>query len=339
MPELSIIVPVYNKEAYLDECLESILQQTFSDFELILVNDGSTDDSYAKCCEYQKRDSRIVLLTQENLGVSAARNAGLISAAGKFIGFIDSDDSIEPDMYQLLIHNAKTHGADISGCMIRVIYRHKNICAPEDSQVKILNHDEALCAFLRREIEVTANNKVYKREIVESLRFDGRINEDILFGCKAFLAAQTTVFANAAKYNYIKRENSVSLEKFSVKYMESIDVSAKMVELIAGKDTSCVEEGKAWDIVANLSMLNLILLTGPEKFTDHYGKVVKNLKRYSGFIRDSPRIRKKHKFAYLMFCASPKLYRLALYSYGRISTDLKLLQGLLTSKITLNDLD
>ena len=102
MPEISIIVPVYNAENYLDNCIKSILNQTFEDFELILVNDGSTDKSSHICNYYKKIDSRIKLINKKNGGVSSARNKGLEVAIGKYIGFVDSDDYIHPKMYETL---------------------------------------------------------------------------------------------------------------------------------------------------------------------------------------------------------------------------------------------
>ena len=122
MAVLSIIIPVYNKEQYIDGCLTSILNQTFTDFELILVDDGSTDGSAAVCRRFADADHRISLITKPNGGVSSARNTGLSKADGKYIGFIDSDDAIEPDMYELLIRNAEQYQADVSICRLKTIF-------------------------------------------------------------------------------------------------------------------------------------------------------------------------------------------------------------------------
>src|SRR5689334_18976624 len=119
MAYLSIIVPVYNKENYIDECIESILRQSFTDFELIIINDGSTDGSALKCKKYAAKDSRVVVIDQPNAGVSSARNRGLSLAKGTYTGFVDGDDSIDSDMYELLVKNARTFDADFSACRIR----------------------------------------------------------------------------------------------------------------------------------------------------------------------------------------------------------------------------
>ena len=116
MPELSIIVPVYKVEPYLPKCIDSILAQTFSDFELILIDDGSPDRCGEICDEYAARDDRVVVIHRENRGVSAARNAGLDAARGEYIGFVDSDDWIEPEMYQTLVIAAMDRNASLTAC-------------------------------------------------------------------------------------------------------------------------------------------------------------------------------------------------------------------------------
>lgn len=121
-PEISVIVPVYNSGKYLRECIDSILAQTFSDFELILIDDGSTDDSPAICDEYAARDHRIHVIHQPNSGVSAARNAGIEAAKGQWIMFVDSDDMIKPDMVQTLLDEAERTDADIVTCDFEFLY-------------------------------------------------------------------------------------------------------------------------------------------------------------------------------------------------------------------------
>ena len=116
MPKLSVIVPIYNTEKYLRDCINSILAQTFADFELILVDDGSTDGSGAICDEYCQLDGRIIVIHQNNGGVTAARKQGAEIAAGEYISFIDSDDWIEPNMYQDMLANADTYNADMVLC-------------------------------------------------------------------------------------------------------------------------------------------------------------------------------------------------------------------------------
>ena len=123
---ISIIIPVYNVSKYLDKCVKSILLQTYSNLEIILVNDGSTDGSGVLCDELKKTDKRICVIHKPNGGLSDARNAGLDIATGDYIGFVDSDDYVEPDMFQILLENAMKYDADVSGCRYAEVYEDGN---------------------------------------------------------------------------------------------------------------------------------------------------------------------------------------------------------------------
>lgn len=127
VPEISIIVPVYNVEKYLDKCVNSILNQTFQDFELILVDDGSPDNCGEMCDDYAARDKRVTVIHQVNGGLSAARNAGIEIAKGRYLGFVDSDDYIAEDMYELLYNNLKNEDADLATVGFLDVYAGKNL--------------------------------------------------------------------------------------------------------------------------------------------------------------------------------------------------------------------
>ena len=133
MCEISIIVPVYNVEKYLEKCIKSILNQTFTDFELILVNDGSTDKSGVICDNYKNIDDRIIVIHKKNEGLSSARNSGLDIAKGRYIGFVDSDDYINNDMYHKLYEALIKNNSDISICKFVKVY--------DDSEMKFSNND------------------------------------------------------------------------------------------------------------------------------------------------------------------------------------------------------
>ena len=127
MPKISIIVPVYNVEKYLEKCVRSILAQTFTDFELILVDDGSPDSSGAMCDQFAEQDQRVKVIHKENGGLSDARNAGIEIATGEYLGFVDSDDYIADDMYELLYTNIVKEDADLSICGIYDVYEGKEL--------------------------------------------------------------------------------------------------------------------------------------------------------------------------------------------------------------------
>jgi|GEM_PF-599306 len=316
MALLSIIVPVYNKENYIDDCVQAILNQTFTDFELILVNDGSTDGSGCKCEQYAQQDKRIMAINQPNGGPSAARNTGVERATGTYIGFIDSDDTIAPDMFELLVNNAVNFNADISVCRLQVIFPNGKVLKPQEQPGPVaLNHTQALDLCLQGELDRSANNKIYHAAIAKQIKWEGHIYEDILYTCKAFLLAQKTVFENVVKYNYEVRENSASMSAFNPKYLETIEVSNQMVKLVAQKDEASLLNAQVFDIVANISLLNLLLLAPQKMYEESYNRVIDTLRGYKTFIREKSGLRKKHKYACNVFFLSPRLYKWLMYTY------------------------
>lgn len=319
MAFLSIIVPVYNKEKYVDACIESILSQSFTDFELILVNDGSTDSSAIKCKQYAAVDGRILFIDQPNGGVSSARNSGLKAAKGVYTAFVDSDDTIESDMYEALIKNALSSNADISACRIRTVFPYKTHSPAESPGPVTYGRHASLLRFLNGEFDMNLNNKIYRTTIARQVLFSGRIYEDILYMCKAFLRVESTVIENLVKYNYIIRDNSVSMSKFNLAYLETVAVSAHMVKLVSGERQDIVSAAEVFDVTANISLLNLLLVVGKEQYADTYNKVVEKLKSYHHLIKSSGLIRKKHRYAYRLFSISPALYGRLMYLYCRVT--------------------
>ena len=179
-PKISVIVPVYKVEKYLDRCVESIVNQTYKNLEIILVDDGSPDNCPAICDAWANKDERIKVIHKENGGVSSARNRGIDAATGDYIGFVDSDDWIEPDMYELLADNAKKYDADISRCGYFVDWPD-HIAQVGNGGILLYEDIERRCEMLRSYHLVSALwNKIYRRELFEEERLDEslRITED-----------------------------------------------------------------------------------------------------------------------------------------------------------------
>lgn len=175
MPNLSVIVPVYKVEKYLPRCIESILSQTYSDLELILVDDGSPDNCPSICDEYMQKDSRVVVIHKENAGVSAARNDGLKIAKGKYIGFIDSDDYITPNMYEELITNLENNNCDLAIAGYDYVDESGNINrAYSSKENEILNQEQVLHHLfdINPTIRFVVWNKVFKENLIDGLLFD-----------------------------------------------------------------------------------------------------------------------------------------------------------------------
>ncbi|MED3939488.1 glycosyltransferase family 2 protein [Priestia megaterium] len=225
MPAISIIVPVYNVEEYLEKCIDSILKQTFKDFELILVNDGSTDNCGEICDKYVGKDNRVRVIHKKNGGLSDARNSGIEAAKGHYIGFVDSDDWIEPNMYEILYTLCVENGADISTCSINIWDKeNKRKCWGASNTTKIFDsriaikymYDDKLSGF-------TAWNKLYNKNVFKNIRFPkGRIYEDAAIMYKIYDNSNQIIFIDNPLYNYIYRRSSITRSSFSEKRFDVV---------------------------------------------------------------------------------------------------------------------
>ena len=216
---ISVIVPVYNLENYIERCLKSIQNQTYSNIEIIVVDDGSIDDSWNVINRIAKEDNRVIPIHKENGGVSSARMLGLANANGEWIGFVDGDDEIEEDMYEVLINNAFECNADISHCGYKMIFNDGRITSFYDTKVKkIQDNTTGVIDLLEGDlIEPGLCNKLYKKSLFEDIELDTniKINEDLLLNYYLFKNSQLSIFEDLTKYHYLIRDNSASRSKFN----------------------------------------------------------------------------------------------------------------------------
>lgn len=211
---ISIIVPIYNVEKYLKKCVNSILDQTHRNLEVILVDDGSVDNCAKISDDFSKLDSRIIVVHKKNEGLAEARNIGLKIAKGKYIGFIDSDDYIEKNMFEILYNNIIKYNADISVC--NIVEEKENgeiikVYIKEDIGIQQFNKIEALQKLARdRTITNHACNKLYKRALFESIKYPYRRKmEDMATTYKLFDLANKIVVDSSIGYHYIQRKSSI----------------------------------------------------------------------------------------------------------------------------------
>jgi len=214
--KISVIVPIYNVQDYVDACVESIRKQTYKNLEIILVDDGSTDASGEICDKYAELDNRIKVIHKENGGLSDARNAALDICTGDYIGFVDGDDTIDEDMYELLYRNAVSHDADISMCKERLVcgeqvFRQYNEHAVHKYQgfadcIKEL--------YLGAGLSISVCVKLYKRYLFENVRFlKGKTIEDGYIVCDLLRKDTRMVVQYISKYNYMQRNGSITHKK------------------------------------------------------------------------------------------------------------------------------
>lgn len=215
MEKISVIIPIYNVENYLKRCIDSVINQTYKNLEIILVDDGSKDNCGKICDEYAKVDSRIQVIHKINGGLSDARNAGLKVATGDYIYYIDSDDYIDNDMLEIMKKNLEKYNADISICGIYKECENGNYTLKRNNVIEIMNSKEALIKLNSfSSFDMAVWNKLYKKYIVDGIEFPfGKKSEDYFVMYQYFDRASNIVVIPESKYHYIQRENSISRGK------------------------------------------------------------------------------------------------------------------------------
>lgn len=216
---ISVIVPVYNVERYLSQCIDSLITQTYINLEIILVDDGSTDASGRICDQYKKRDSRIHVLHKANGGVSDARNYGLSIATGEYVGFVDSDDIIECDMYEILLKLCIKNHVKLSCTRYDVIEGKFSKSKKHKEKEMVLSSDEFLKYLILgdRNIKIATAvwSRLYHRDIVKNVEFPkGKsFGEEIVFNTKVIINAEKCIYTDKCLYHYRARNESISHSK------------------------------------------------------------------------------------------------------------------------------
>lgn len=218
-PYISVIVPVFNVQKYVQKAVESISNQTYKNLEIILVDDGSIDESGAICDRLATMDSRITVIHKKNGGLSDARNAGLNVATGELIGFVDSDDFIEPNMYEVLEKSLTSSGADISCCGRYIVHESDSAKIPYfvSSNEQVLSPQQAIEKLLTwNGCDSAAWDKLYRATLFKKHRYPvGVLHEDLNFTTKLFSESSKIVLTGVPLYNYLIRENSICNKPFS----------------------------------------------------------------------------------------------------------------------------
>lgn len=237
---VSVIVPIYNVEKYLKQCIESILNQTYKKLNIILVNDGSTDNSLKICEEYEKKDNRIEIVNKKNGGLSDARNAGIERACGEYIAFIDADDYVEENYIERLYESCKKNNTKISIAGIKNFDEQTNSNLNEYS----FENDDIKCGrdllveyYNGKSVQViVAWNKLYKKELFDNIRFNnGRIHEDEFITYKLLYDLDRISIIKECLYNYRKTPDSIINKKFNKNRLDFLKALEERVEFFSEK--------------------------------------------------------------------------------------------------------
>lgn len=228
MPEISVIVPVYKAEQYLERCVKSILEQTYQNFELILVDDGSPDSSPLLCDELAKKDSRIHVIHKENGGASSARNAGLKIAKGYWIAFADSDDWLDVNALKTLYELANKYDVSMAIGGMRVVQEYTDTCTVAKQEAAVLSRADLMSRFFRLNGEPDTHSvwgAIIRHDILDGYTFiEGKMNEDVETCYYLARNCEMAVYTDAPLYNYFKNVEGVTNSGFSKKKLDLLDI-------------------------------------------------------------------------------------------------------------------
>ena len=312
---ISIVVPVYNVEKYLRECVDSILAQTYPEFEVLLIDDGATDSSGRICDEYAERDSRIRVFHKENGGLSDARNYGMDRIKGEYITFIDSDDLVGKDYLEILLRMAKEHKADISalGTIVFEDGGELPACTISDDVIVETADEAILDMLLRKNFGLSAWGKLYASNLFNQIRFPvGKIYEDLF--TTPYVAKKSTkiVFANSRQYYYRQRSNSIVHSKLSQKdyvIFEGHEKLRKFMKITGIPNGKEVANCRFMDDLVGIILQRLV-------YNDNYVSEMKNLlSENKAHIEEglkNPFLSKGRKSQLRLALFSPRLYKAVL---------------------------
>lgn len=324
MPKISVIVPVYKVEEYIHRCVDSILNQTFSDFEIILVDDGSPDVCGKICDEYAKKDTRIKVVHKRNGGLSDARNVGFTYAEGEYTIFIDSDDYIEKDMLEYLYDNISQYNADMSTCGAYDVFDDRIeqkevieefVCSGEDAFGYILKG-----IHIRGEIW----NKLIKTNLINDLQFPkGKLYEDIFFTSQMMQRIKKVCVGTKPKYYYVHRSESITGKPYRPQLQDIIEAYETNYNVVSRYFPELTEIAECLKIWSRFIVLDKIMLEKNIKKYPEYKELKKYLQRNTGRIIKNKYFHPFRKISVLVLRFSIHLYQRMVYISVRNQTKIE----------------
>lgn len=309
-PKISVVVPVYKVETYLDTCVTSLVNQTFTDLEIVLVDDGSPDRSGELCDQWAKKDSRIRVIHKENGGLSDARNAGIQAARGDYIGLVDSDDFVDTDMYELLYTNLQKEQADVSVCTIYSCYKDVTNTFGNGSY-HVMNGREMIGYSMDgTKAVISACPKLYRKQLLLDTPFTkGRLYEDALLFCELFSKVDRVVVEEKPKYYYMHHESTITTASYKgakKDYIYAYETNLRIVQ-------SCCPQYEPVAFYrllrAHYELLDMALLADNDDARTDKPMFEKFLRRHYGRLMTCRYIGLRRKLAVTLVLLSETLYK------------------------------
>lgn len=293
-PLISIIIPVYNVEQYVTKCVESVINQTYKNIQIILIDDGSTDNSGKICDDFKLKDNRIEVIHKKNGGLSDARNAGLKIVKGDYIGFVDSDDYIAADMYETMLSLIIENNSDIS-IVSFLQYENGSFTQMEytNELIKVNSLDGIKYILMDKKIPNYSWNKLFKKKIFDNITFPtGRKFEDIATTYKLFENADNIVFKDTPKYYYIRRNDSITKTKNYDNYKDYVDILMERYRYLENEYGSKIQPYNDYGLINNMLWYYTVLSSFDikelePKFMNIYDELTKKIDLNLNFLKNN----------------------------------------------------
>lgn len=308
-PLISLVLPVYNVEKYLDRCMESVVNQTYKNLEIILVDDGATDQSGKICDKWAKKDKRITVIHKENGGLSDARNVGTDHASGEYISYIDSDDTVEADYVEYLYYLVKKFHTPMSLCTHNIVFDEGKRRKPlGNGEEIVLTDKEALESMLYHgQVDTSAWAKLYNLSLAKDIKYPkGKLFEDIGTTYKFFLKAGKIACGFRPKYNYFVRSNSIVTGAFSPRKLDLLDMTDEMANNVVIQYPDLKNAALRRQVYARFSTLNQTL--GVRDAVEYQKSIIDYIKKYRLAILNDVKAPKRDKAAIILLSISKILY-------------------------------
>lgn len=309
MPLISVVIPVYNVEEYLPRCMASVLAQSYGNLDIILIDDGSTDNSGHICDQYAGQDSRIRVIHKKNGGLSDARNKGIESAKGQYITFIDSDDSIDEDMIEYLYCLLKKHGCRMSLSSHYVVYNREERAVAEKMPDEKLSDKECIKRMCYQgSIDTSAWAKLYEISVFKTIRYPkGKLFEDIGTTYKTFLECKEIACGYQAKYYYYIRPQSITTRAFNCKKLDLLEQTDQMAEGVLRIYPELAKAVLSRQVYARFSTVNQMLDT--EEYKEVRDELIQYIKSNALSILRNRNVSNGNKIAMCLIYCSFDLYK------------------------------
>ena len=323
MELITVIINVYNGEKYIKKCLDSIISQTYKFLEILIINDGSTDNTLSICESYN--DSRIKIITTENLGLSLSRNIGIENARGEYFYFIDADDFIESDTIEYLYNLLKKYKVDMATCKSIGIYDYNFQVKKDSEKIDVISNKEMLKKILLYiDNALTIWNKLMKRDLFDEIRFENRIINDLVVTYQIAIKCDKIVYTNQTKYFYFRNDDSITMRK-KHDLNRCIDIYKASLERYNNIKKIYP------DLIENdIAMIKTIIMLYSRQNKELYEflksqKVEDIFNKLFSYKMLNFKIRKNDKLKFLLFKINPRLYKIIIDFYLKRFNTLELI--------------